>query len=89
MRPRLARIAVLGLFSAGLGLQSLHLGHDLFADEHAECECVAIDRQESAIHLFPAAAVAPGMEVADFAAVVRGLARIPGVHYGARAPPSA
>ena len=88
VRPRLAHIAVLGLFSAGLGLQSLHLGHDLFADEHAECECVAIDRQESAVHLLPSAAAAPGMEVAAFAPVVRGLTRGPDVHYGARAPPT-
>ena len=88
MSPRLAHIAVLGLFSAGLVLQSLHLGHDIFTDEHAECECVAIDRQEGAIYLLPAAAVATGMEVAAAAAVVAGFARNPDVYYGARAPPS-
>ena len=89
VRPRLAHIAVLGLFSAGLALQSLHLGHDIFADEHAECECVAIDRQEGAVHLLPAASVAPSMEVGAAGAVVGGFNRDPDVHYGARAPPSA
>lgn len=89
LRPRLAHIAVLGLFSAGLALQSLHLGHDIFADEHAECECVAIDRQEGAVHLLPAAAAAPSMEVATAAWVVAGFIRNSDVYYGARAPPSA
>ena len=88
LRPRLANIAALGLFSAGLALQSLHLGHDIFADEHAECECVAIDRQEGAVLLLPITAVASSMEVAAPAAVVGGLNRDPDVHYGARAPPS-
>ena len=89
MNPRLAHIAVLGLFSAGLALHSLHLGHDIFVDEHSECECVAIDRQEGAVHLLPAAVVATGMEVAAAAAVVAGFARGPDLYYGARAPPSA
>ena len=89
VHPRLAHIAVLGLFSAGLALQSLHLGHDIFAEEHAECECVAIDRQEGAVHLLGAAAVATGMEVAAAAAVAAGFTRGLDVYYGARAPPSA
>jgi hypothetical protein len=89
VRPRLAHIAVLSLFSAGLALQSLHLGHDIFEDEHAECECVAIDRQEGVVHLLPVAFVAPRMEVAAAASVVVGFTRGPDVYYGARAPPVA
>lgn len=89
VRPRLAHIAVLGLFSAGLALQSLHLGHDIFDTEHGECPCVAIDRQEGAVHLLGAATVASGSEVAAVAAVVGGFTLVPDLHYGARAPPSA
>ena len=90
VRPRLAHIAVLGLFSAGLALQSLHLGHDIFSDEeHAECECVAIDRPEGAVHLLPAATVATTMEVETAAAGVAGFTHNPDFYYGARAPPSA
>ena len=89
VRPRDAHIAVLGLFAAGLALQSLHLGHEIFDDEHAECECVAIDRQEGAVHLLPAAPAAPSMEIAASVAVVSGFNRPPNIHYGARAPPRA
>lgn len=89
VRPRFAQIAVLGLFSTGLALQSLHLGHDISADEHAECECVAIDRQEGAVHWLGAAPVATGMEGAAAPAVDGGFTRNPDVYYGARAPPTA
>lgn len=89
VRPRLAHIAVLGLFCTGLSLQSLHLGHDIFAEEHAECECVAIDRQESAVHLLPAASLARNMEIGVSTAVVAGFTQDPDIYYGARAPPTA
>ncbi|MXY56238.1 MAG: hypothetical protein F4029_13915 [Gammaproteobacteria bacterium] len=89
MRPRLAHIALLGLFAAGLALQSLHLGHDIFVEEHAECECVAIDRQEGAAHLLSSAPNAPGMAVAAVSATVGGPIRGPDIYYGARAPPTA
>ena len=87
VHPRLAHITVLVLFSTGLALHSCHLGHDIFADEHAECECVAIDRQDGAVHLLAAAAVATRAEVAASVAVAGGFARSPDVYYGARAPP--
>ena len=89
VRPRLAQIVVLGLFSAGLALQSLHLGHDIFEDDHAACECVAIDRQEGAVHLLPADAAATRIEVSAAAAIVVGFAKGPDAYYGARAPPKA
>lgn len=89
VRPRLAHIVLLGLFAAGLALQSLHLGHDIFVEEHAECECVAIDRQEGAFHLLSTAFDASGMVVAASTSTVDAPTRDPDIHYGARAPPSA
>ena len=88
VRPRLAHIALLGLFAAGLALQSLHLGHDIFVEEHAECECVAIDRQEGAAHLLATASGTSGMEVAAPATRIGAPIRDPDIYYGARAPPS-
>ena len=87
--PRLAHIALLGLFGAGLALQSLHLGHDIFVEEHAECECVAIDRQEGAGHLVSTSPDASGVEVAASAVSVGGPICEPDIYYGARAPPTA
>lgn len=89
VRPRLAHIVLLGLFVAGLALQSLHLGHDIFVEEHAECECVAIDRQEGASHLLSTSIDSSGVEVAASTSTVEAPTRDPDIHYGARAPPSA
>ena len=89
MRPRLAQIALLGLFTAGLALQSLHLGHDVFVDDHAECEYAAIDRPEGAVHALANAATGSLNDVAPPTAALRVPARDPEICYGARAPPSA
>ena len=80
---------MLGLFATGLALQSLHLGHDISVDEHAECECVAIERSESAVHVLPAAAAVSGIDVAPSKATLKVPARDPEICYGARAPPRA
>ena len=89
VRPQLAQIALLGLFTAGLALQSLHLGHDIFVDEQAECECAAIDRPEGAVHVLPDAATRSSIDVAPPAAALLVPVRDPEICYGARAPPSA
>lgn len=89
VHPRLAQIASLGLFTAGLALQSVHLGHDIFVDEHAQCECVAIDRSEGAVHVLPAGATVSGIDVAPSTATLAVPTRDPEICYGARAPPSA
>lgn len=89
MRPRLAQLALLGLFAAGMALQSLHLGHEIFVEEHAECECVAIDRQEGAVHLLWTAPGASDIEVAASVPTVGPATRDPDIQYGARAPPNA
>ncbi len=89
VRPRLAHIALLGLFTAGLGLQSLHLGHDIFVDEHAECECIAFDRSEGAVHVLSHGATGSRPDIAPSTATLAVPTRDPEICYGARAPPSA
>ena len=85
--PRLAQTAMLGLFTAGLALQSLHLGHDLIVDEAVECACAATDRPESAVHVLPAGFGATDVEIVEFAPTVAVPARDSVVSHGARAPP--
>ncbi|MCE2461159.1 MAG: hypothetical protein J4F38_10305 [Pseudomonadales bacterium] len=65
------------------------MGHDIFVDEHAECECAAIDRPEGAVHVLPDAATWSGIDVAPSKATLAIPARDPEICYGARAPPSA
>ena len=89
MIPRLVQIAMLGLFTAGLALQSLHLGHDLIVDEVVECGCAATDRLEAAVPPLPTVAIAPNLEIGASAPTVAVLGRGPVISHGARAPPLA
>ena len=87
--PRLAQIAMLGLLTAGLGLQLLHLGHDLSVDEAVECACAVTDRPEGAVHVLAAVVDAPDVESAASAPTFPGLDRVSVISHGARAPPLA
>lgn len=79
---------MLGLFAAGLALQSLHLGHDIPVDEVAECECVATERSETAVAVLPDVDPGTSVEVASPPAVPVSV-RNPSLCNGARAPPLA
>ena len=79
---------MLGLFAAGLALQSLHMGHDLGVDEAVECACAATDRPEYAVHALPVVVGAPDVESAAFAPIFGGRPdKVSVVSNGARAPP--
>ncbi|MDE0038245.1 MAG: hypothetical protein OXU77_11940 [Gammaproteobacteria bacterium] len=85
--PRLAKIAMLGLFTAGLAMQSLHMGHDLVAAEAVECACAATDRPENAVDVLPAVVDVADVEIPASAPVFTGLGRASVISHGARAPP--
>ena len=81
---------MLGLFTAGLALQSLHLGHDLMVDEAVECACAATDRLEALVPALPTVVVTvPDVEIAASAPTVAGPGRGSVISHGARAPPLA
>lgn len=86
---RLAPIAMLGLLTAGLALQSLHLGHDLSVDESVECACAATDRPDDAVHVLSAVVDAPELEIAAFGPTVADPDVRFVIFHRARAPPLA
>ena len=89
MIRRLAQIAMLGLLTAGLALQSLHLGHDVNVDEAVECACAATDRPDDAVYLLPAVVDTPELEIAASVPTVAdpGVGSV--IPHRARAPPLA
>ena len=80
---------MLGLFAAGLALQSLHWGHEILADKAAECECIAADRLDGAVSVLPDVGPATSVEVAPSPPTVPACGRSRNLRQKARAPPLA